>query len=407
MALQHVGPASALEMELKPRLNFITGDNGLGKSFMLDVAWWALTRTWSGRPAAPHRNPKAAPRISYCLASGEIRSSIFTWETRTWPVDADQSGAPCLVIYAQVDGGFSVWDPARNTGRKAGDSGPAAYRFKADDVWEGLEVNGKPLCNGLIRDWTTWQGKRNRAFDQLQHVITRLSPPGDKALAIGEPMRIDLDDARDFPTLIMPYGQTVPVVHTSAGIRRIIALAYLLVWAWQEHLAAAELTNRKPVENIVFLVDEIEAHLHPRWQRSILRALLEVADALTHQKQTSVQLLTVTHSPLVLASAEPEFDSEQDSIWAFEERNGFVYLEQQRWRRLGDASNWLGFLGIEEPVALEAEQALHEAYAILSQEEADLETAEAIDRELRTVLSDVNPFWIRWSSWLEALRGAS
>lgn len=35
-----------MEMELGTRLNLITGDNGLGKSFLLDVAWWALTRKW-------------------------------------------------------------------------------------------------------------------------------------------------------------------------------------------------------------------------------------------------------------------------------------------------------------------------------------------------------------------------
>src|SRR5438067_11376533 len=44
--LKNVGPAPEMEMELAPRLNLITGDNGLGKSFLLDVAWWALTRKW-------------------------------------------------------------------------------------------------------------------------------------------------------------------------------------------------------------------------------------------------------------------------------------------------------------------------------------------------------------------------
>jgi hypothetical protein len=44
--LQNVGPAPEMKMELAPRLNLITGDNGLGKSFLLDVAWWALTRKW-------------------------------------------------------------------------------------------------------------------------------------------------------------------------------------------------------------------------------------------------------------------------------------------------------------------------------------------------------------------------
>ncbi len=31
----------------------MTGDNGLGKTFLLDIAWWVLTRTWARMPAMP------------------------------------------------------------------------------------------------------------------------------------------------------------------------------------------------------------------------------------------------------------------------------------------------------------------------------------------------------------------
>ncbi len=60
--LKNVGPAPEMKMELAPRLNLITGDNGLGKSFLLDVAWWALTRKWPqdvnpNRPPATRRAP--------------------------------------------------------------------------------------------------------------------------------------------------------------------------------------------------------------------------------------------------------------------------------------------------------------------------------------------------------------
>ena len=44
--LKNVGPAPELEMEFAPRVNLITGDNGLGKSFLLDVAWEILTFTF-------------------------------------------------------------------------------------------------------------------------------------------------------------------------------------------------------------------------------------------------------------------------------------------------------------------------------------------------------------------------
>ncbi len=41
--LQQVGSASHFDVEFADRLNIFTGDNGLGKSFLLDVAWWTLT----------------------------------------------------------------------------------------------------------------------------------------------------------------------------------------------------------------------------------------------------------------------------------------------------------------------------------------------------------------------------
>ena len=38
------------------RWNLFTGsDNGLGKTFLLDIVWWALTGTWAGNPGWPQR----------------------------------------------------------------------------------------------------------------------------------------------------------------------------------------------------------------------------------------------------------------------------------------------------------------------------------------------------------------
>ena len=51
--LNHVGLAPDIQVEWADRLNLIAGDNGLGKSFLLDLAWWALTRTWAGAVALP------------------------------------------------------------------------------------------------------------------------------------------------------------------------------------------------------------------------------------------------------------------------------------------------------------------------------------------------------------------
>jgi AAA domain len=70
LRLRDVGPARKLEVELSDRLNLFTGDNGLGKSFILDIAWWALTGDWAGPAAWPRRDAGAVPQIEFRLSNG-------------------------------------------------------------------------------------------------------------------------------------------------------------------------------------------------------------------------------------------------------------------------------------------------------------------------------------------------
>jgi hypothetical protein len=293
------------------------------------------------------------------------------------------------VLYAQVDGSFSVWDPA--------------YVFAPREVWDGLqpEPDAPPLCNGLIRDWARWQDGGGEAFRHLAAVLNALSPDAREKLEPGELTRISLDDARDIPTLRMPYGQDVPVLHASAGMRRIIALAYLLVWCWEEHVRASKLLGQPTTRQAIFLIDEIEAHLHPRWQRVIARALLEVVQQLSSAMR--VQIITATHSPLVMASVEPWFDDEKDAWFDLDlvaKRGGGykVQLEKRQWVRHGDASRWLTSEAFDLRAAgsLEREEALEEAAIALSDEHFDRDRARKLDARLREVLGDTDPFWMRW-----------
>ncbi|MEN9865981.1 MAG: hypothetical protein RL748_1571 [Pseudomonadota bacterium] len=46
LELENVGPAASMALEFGKRLNVISGDNGLGKSFLLDIVWWTHTGKW-------------------------------------------------------------------------------------------------------------------------------------------------------------------------------------------------------------------------------------------------------------------------------------------------------------------------------------------------------------------------
>lgn len=411
LKLRNVGPAPELELELGPRINLITGDNGLGKSFLLDVAWRALTRTWGPLPARPTPG-KNSVTIDYRLSgSHKTNHTNFDRAAQMWIDKPEPSANAGLVLYAQVDGSFSVWDPARNYWRKKGNGEaqerPSAYLFRPRDIWDGLEIDGKILCNGLIRDWSSWQKEGGAAFDQLQAVLAQLSPSPEEKLIPGKLTRISLDDARDIPTLQMPYGQEVPVLHASAGMKRIIALGYLLVWAWQEHQRASELTGQKIARESTFLIDEVEAHLHPRWQRVILGAVLGVMKVLAQSGGPQVQLLCVTHSPLLLASVEPLFDAEQDRLFHFGLADGNVVLTDIPWSKQGDTTNWLvsDVFGLRQARSLEAERAIEAAEAFMRGERdtlpEGLNTEKKIHAELERVLAGHDPFWPRWIVYAE------
>jgi predicted ATPase len=416
LELKGVGPAETFgPVEFAPRLNFITGDNGLGKSFLLDIAWWSLTRTWArGTQALPQLGSKL-PMITYVYTKSTqgdfVDASAFLRSVQQWSATKGRPPIPGVVIYAGVDGSFSAWDPARNYWKDKGDTsnqeGVRAFNFTPEEVWRGLEgSNGIRHCNGLIQDWVLWQKSQDPAFDDLAKVLDALSPSGQEKLLPGKPVRIGLD-VTDYPSLRMPYGQDVALVHASAGMRRIAALAYLLVWTWREHQLASKQIGKRPAKEIIFLIDEIECHLHPQWQRRIVPALLQVMHALTG-KNIPVQVILATHSPLILASVEPTFDEAKDAVFTIALHDNKAVIEQEVWAKQGDVVNWLvsDAFGLKQARSVEAEQAIEAAEAFMRDDQhalpVGLKTKQKIHEALVRALPGGDHFWPRWIVWSES-----
>lgn len=400
LSLKNLGPAPELEFQFGERLNLITGDNGLGKTFLLDVAWWALTRCWAeGRPIHPAAGANDASVRFHVHGKGGPTTEIachYRRDQLDWSSPPPgRPPSPGLVIYARIDGGFSLWDPERNGGEK-----PEAFQFSKKQLWEGMrDEKDTVICRGLLEDWETWSLKANGAFKSLREVLAELSPGGNEApLKPGPSVRVPGMGVRDVPTLEMPYG-AVPLPQTSAGMRRILSLAYMLVWAWTEHRAAAAQRGRECSRRIVLLWDEVEAHLHPQWQRTILPAVVRVLDRmLASAEQPQVQVLATTHAPFVLASVETLFDEARDRLFNLEltpERE--VRLETVKWARFGNIVEWLRSpaFDMKSGYSKEAEKALIAANRWMRGQHDGL-TREAVQSELERTLPGGDPFWPRW-----------
>ena len=428
LVLKNIGPAPEMVLDLGSRLNLITGDNGLGKSFLLDVTWWALTRRWpqdlnskmtSGYAARP-TDPKKPAAISFELDSKTKKisyTSTYSAADQGWIGKAGRPWNPGLVTYAHSDGGFSVWDPARNYWKKQGNADVQerlpGYVFSPKEVWDGLklDVNGKEtiVCNGLLADWTGWIRENGKPAKRIAHVLKSLSPSQDaKDLLVPGPLvRMGTEDVRDMPSLKTGYSDGVPILHASSGVRRVVALAYILLWNWQEHWIASNQRGEAPTSQVVMLIDELESHLHPRWQRSILAALLNLAQIL-HPK-AKIQIITATHSPLVMASAEPTFNTKTDAWFDLDlEAGGKVEMRKREFVRLGDVARWLTSeaFDLKEPRSLEAEEAITKALELLKKPKVSDDEVAAVDRMLKAALGDIDRFWVRWSEFRDRREAA-
>lgn len=87
-------------------------------------------------------------------------------------------------------------------------------------------------------------------------------------------------------------GEKVPTIALSDGYRSVLALAGDLIWRL---LLSFPESNDPLKEEGIVLIDELDIHLHPHWQRDI---------ALWLQEQfPNIQFIVATHSPLVASGA--------------------------------------------------------------------------------------------------------
>ena len=298
LEFKNVGPAKTMQVGFKDRINVITGDNGLGKTFILDAAWWMLTRVWptelnskaaSGhmlRPQDPSKEAtikaifdtrhKKGTTYERSFKNDTANTFKFNRKGQEWKVEQARPPIPGMIIYAQVDGGFSIWDPARNYDKneiyaKQGKVAPRGYVFTPYEIWNGVSASdGTRICKGIYEDLSAWYTTQDDSKRKnFSAILAKLSPVDDPITVTGT-TRISVEDTRMFPTITSKYGKDVPVIFASSAIKRIIALAYTLLWNWEEHNLICNLLGQKKEHNIVFLIDEIECHLHPKWQRTIV-----------------------------------------------------------------------------------------------------------------------------------------
>lgn len=135
------------------------------------------------------------------------------------------------------------------------------------------------------QQWKTNQAYRDHQIDAVRRAMISATGLADPIYSMGAPQGL----------YVTKNGVQLPVNQLSSGEQTFLALAGDLA----RRLAMLNPDMPDPLQGQgIVLIDEIELHLHPRWQRVILPWLLETFP--------NCQFIVTTHSPQVLGRVKAE-----------------------------------------------------------------------------------------------------
>jgi len=333
LSLAHCGGFAQLDIAFEPDVTLIAGVNGVGKSTVLHALAVVLSRAlpeFTPSRSAPLyftdddiHGDKVSLEVSACLQLDEqtinagvqrLRSVdekgdrfILLRQAESATGAADFADVLCArTLTGDLEAGIKETRTALASLKSAAHP-PLAVYFTPKRQLPGqprslpearpFEVSmafSRALHDREIelREFMYWfrtqeklgtaeEPRRLKVLDALRSVVTDLVPEFSN-LRIQEQPRLGF--------VVDKRGQPFYLHQLSDGERGLLALVFDLT----RRLAIANPDSDDPISEGVALVliDEIELHLHPKWQRNVLQRLCDIFKA--------CQFVVTTHSPLVL-----------------------------------------------------------------------------------------------------------
>jgi len=290
VVLKNIGPFEELDVPLNPSWNVILGDNGVGKSAVLRAIAAALCGE-DAEEAAVTRLLRSGEK------SGTIELHVGT-ARYTVELQRDAEGRVHIASGSLSPLKLSNWlvlgfPPLRTISwdRPKGPSPDPQKRPSPADLLPILA--GKPdtrlndIKQRLINlDYRASGGSAAaegaaRLFDKFFHVLDEVTP--------GMKLKFHSINKETYEILLDTDTGVVPIESISQGTVSVMGWVGLLLQRLYDIHGSLE--NPETAGALV-LVDEIDAHMHPAWQRSVVPALRRLFP--------NVQVIASTHSPLIV-----------------------------------------------------------------------------------------------------------
>lgn len=324
VVIQNFKSIQNMEITFEPGVNLLIGDNGSGKTSVLEALTIALGGYLDGITGVAsrgiHQNDVRIEQTSRADASLELQYAT--------PVDIES--------YLRVDGKPYVWNRRREdesgssktktVGRDIakyaqsisnnGENLPLlsylstsrVFVFRREDYGASLKkkLNDRrrgylgclddTLDTKAIKHWCVemelasfQQGKPVREYELFKNTVSSFMK---KMNGMDECPQIFY--SRVFEDIVYKEGRSsVPITYLSAGYQSLLWIAMTL--AYRGALLNPEMDDLRELNGIV-LIDELDMHLHPKWQWNALNALQEAFPCF--------QFIVATHSPILISACK-------------------------------------------------------------------------------------------------------
>ncbi|MDL5592711.1 AAA family ATPase [Bacillus subtilis] len=313
----------------QPEFNLVVGVNGSGKTSLLQAV-----------AASFHEFGTAMSLGSLRIGDDNVRFVIDRFEGRSrferkfphvieaqgflvgstdWKMVRHVAESPHLTDTSVADGVFEL---NNKLNRQERTDLPVLAFYRSNRRWKGIGVSAESAVqqklsrydgytNWLdavtdLQDFETWL--IGRTLERMQNLLDSKSAPAvfdDELEVVNSAIRVALPDARDLrydlrlQSLLVDLhdDRILPFNELSDGQRGMVALFADIarrMCILNPHMGKDVLRNTSGV----VIIDELDIHLHPAWQRSIVSAL--------RQAFPKVQFIAASHSPQIIGSLKPE-----------------------------------------------------------------------------------------------------
>lgn len=307
LTFTHLGPFDKAEFQFDPQINVLVGPNNTGKTTAL-LALAEAVITPFGFPTKLVRQGSAIEISCHCSGDKPVvhhgPMPITANEKGHW--NAARTGD---LKATQEKLGFCAYIPAIRFNTNYRSRGPALSFDEANpqqmlvrETLRGMVVEGEkkdyenPVSmlrdDRIVHEIINLDYRAYRENDPtIREVVDRIASLASQ-ITEGFPIVFSGVAERDngyYLEFKTPDGQ-VPLNVLSQGTQSLIQWVGRLVVGYARHYNFEKDHAERPA---VLIIDEIDAHLHPGWQRRILPAL--------SQAYPKLQIFCSTHSPLMLA----------------------------------------------------------------------------------------------------------